>query len=54
MREAKVDLDTGNVLVRTGPDAEIGDIAQAVERLVILAWARGLLARIPFLGRRQP
>ncbi len=54
VREAKVDLDTGEVLVQTAADADTGGMAQAVERLVILAWARGLLARIPFLGRRQP
>jgi len=54
VQAARVDLDTGEVLVATETDADTGDMAQAVEGLVILAWARGLLARIPFLGRRQP
>ncbi len=56
VQEATVDLETGVVTVRTeaGVVAEATITATAVEGKVILSWARGLLARVPFLGRRQP
>jgi len=49
-----VDLETGNVLVRTEAGVDARDTVRAVEGRVILSWARGLLVQIPFAGRRRP
>ncbi len=51
---ADVDLKTGKATVRADAGLTAEEAIEAVQDKVILSWARGILARIPFLGRRQP
>ncbi len=48
---AEVDLRTGAATVAAGISPRLA--LDAVRERVSLAWARGRLARVPFLGRRM-
>lgn len=48
---ADVDLQTGTATLRVGAGLAAEEAVEAVQGKVILSWARGLLARLPFLGR---
>ncbi len=52
--EAEVDLQTEMATVRARGGLAADDAVEAVRSKVLLSWARGLLARAPFLGRRPP
>ena len=50
---ADVDLEMGTASVRADSALTAAQAIEAVEDKVILSWARGFLASIPFLGRRK-
>ncbi|MDT7943479.1 MAG: heavy metal-associated domain-containing protein [Dehalococcoidia bacterium] len=52
VEDVTVDLERGQATALLRGPVEEGQLAQAVEKMVIWPWARRLLSLMPFLGRR--
>jgi hypothetical protein len=52
VEDVTVDLERGQATALLRGPVEEGQLAQAVEEMVIWPWARRLLSLMPFLGRR--
>ncbi len=52
--KVKVNLDRGEASLEAEATTPLEAMEAAVRGQVILAWARGFLAKVPLLGKRAP